>query len=53
VTAAQQPSLAYSNAVRRYVTVGAICVLLGGLFLAKHMISPRKLGDQKYLVWKQ
>jgi len=36
-----------------YVTVGAICVLLGGLFLAKHMISPRKLGDQKYLVWKQ
>jgi len=36
-----------------YVAVGAICLLLGSTFLAKHLISPRILGDQKYLVWKQ
>jgi len=36
-----------------YVTVGALCVLLGTIFLARHLISPRPLGDQRYLVWKQ
>jgi hypothetical protein len=36
-----------------YVVVGALCLLLGTAFLAKHLISPRQLGDTKYLVWKQ
>lgn len=36
-----------------YVTVGALCVLLGTIFLARHLVSPRELGDQRYLVWKQ
>lgn len=35
-----------------YITVGSICLLLAVLFLAKHMMSPRKLGDTSYLVWK-
>ncbi|KAI9834481.1 MAG: hypothetical protein M1826_002635 [Phylliscum demangeonii] len=34
-----------------YVVVGAICVLLGLLFTATHLIKPRKLGDHTYLSW--
>lgn len=36
-----------------YMTVGCICLVLGTLFLLKHLISPRKLGDHTYLSWNQ
>lgn len=32
-----------------YVVVGAICVALALAFLAKQLISPRKMGDPRYL----
>lgn len=35
-----------------YITVGALCLCLSALFLIKHKMSPRKLGDTRYLVWK-
>eukprot|EP00287_Rhodomonas_sp_CCMP768_P030347 CAMPEP_0202854662 /NCGR_PEP_ID=MMETSP1389-20130828/91119_1 /ASSEMBLY_ACC=CAM_ASM_000865 /TAXON_ID=302021 /ORGANISM="Rhodomonas sp., Strain CCMP768" /LENGTH=397 /DNA_ID=CAMNT_0049533259 /DNA_START=28 /DNA_END=1221 /DNA_ORIENTATION=- len=35
-----------------YVVVGGICVVLALLFLGKHMVSPRIMGDTKYLQWK-
>jgi hypothetical protein len=35
-----------------YIVVGAICIALAVVFGVKHMVSPRKLGDTKYLVWK-
>jgi hypothetical protein len=35
-----------------YITVGALCLCLSLLFLIKHKMSPRKLGDTRYLVWK-
>ncbi|KAI9754297.1 MAG: hypothetical protein M4579_004761 [Chaenotheca gracillima] len=34
-----------------YVVVGGLCVLLGALFTATHLIKPRKLGDHTYLSW--
>lgn len=34
-----------------YVVVGGICILLGVLFTATHLIKPRKLGDHTYLSW--
>lgn len=34
-----------------YVVVGGICVLLGTIFAARHLIKPRKLGDHTYLSW--
>ncbi|KAF2716809.1 Lem3/Cdc50 [Polychaeton citri CBS 116435] len=34
-----------------YVVVGGICIVLGALFLAFHLIKPRKLGDHSYLSW--
>lgn len=34
-----------------YVVVGGICVLLGAIFAARHLIKPRKLGDHTYLSW--
>lgn len=34
-----------------YVVVGGVCILLGALFLATHLIKPRKLGDHTYLTW--
>ncbi|KAI9716555.1 MAG: hypothetical protein M1812_005286 [Candelaria pacifica] len=34
-----------------YVVVGGICVVLGALFTATHLIRPRKLGDHTYLSW--
>ena len=35
-----------------YITVGSICMVLAILFFAKHKLSPRQLGDTRYLVWK-
>lgn len=35
-----------------YIVVGALCMFLAILFFAKHKLSPRKLGDTRYLVWK-
>jgi hypothetical protein len=35
-----------------YIVVGALCLVLSGLFFTKHRMSPRKLGDTRYLVWK-
>ncbi|KAF1814470.1 CDC50 family protein-like protein [Eremomyces bilateralis CBS 781.70] len=34
-----------------YVVVGGLCILLGALFTATHLIKPRKLGDHTYLTW--
>ncbi|KAI9880465.1 MAG: hypothetical protein M1830_002817 [Pleopsidium flavum] len=34
-----------------YVVVGGICIVLGFLFTATHLIKPRKLGDHTYLTW--
>ena len=36
-----------------YIVVGVLCLLLGGIFAVKHMVNPRKLGDTRYLVWKE
>lgn len=36
-----------------YVVVGGLCWILGILFLIRHMIKPRKLGDHTYLSWNQ
>ncbi|DAZ96078.1 TPA: hypothetical protein N0F65_005856 [Lagenidium giganteum] len=35
-----------------YIVVGSLCMVLAILFFAKHKLSPRKLGDTRYLVWK-
>lgn len=34
-----------------YLVVAGVCFLLGVLFLIKHLISPRKLGDHSFLNW--
>jgi len=34
-----------------YIVVGGLCIVLGGLFTATHLIRPRKLGDHTYLTW--
>jgi hypothetical protein len=34
-----------------YLVVGGLCILLGAVFLATHLIRPRKLGDHTYLTW--
>mmetsp|Transcript_9162 Transcript_9162/g.18343 ORF Transcript_9162/g.18343 Transcript_9162/m.18343 type:complete len:388 (-) Transcript_9162:110-1273(-) len=44
----KNPFLGYS-----YIVVGAACVVAGGIFGVKHMVRPRKLGDTRYLVWKE
>jgi len=44
----KNPFLGYA-----YIIVGAICILLGLCFALKHWISPRKLGDTKYLDWNR
>jgi len=36
-----------------YIVVGIICFALGVIFAIKHVISPRKLGDVKYLDWNK
>ncbi|ETW00916.1 hypothetical protein H310_06574 [Aphanomyces invadans] len=35
-----------------YIVVGGICILLSLFFFIKHKLSPRKLGDTNYLVWR-
>jgi hypothetical protein len=35
-----------------YVVVGGACLALAAVFFVKHMVSPRALGDTRYLVWK-
>lgn len=44
----KNPFLGYA-----YIVVGAVCFLQGILFGLKHKISPRKLGDTKYLEWNK
>ncbi|CEH15122.1 Cell cycle control protein [Ceraceosorus bombacis] len=34
-----------------YIAVAALCVLLGLIFTARHLIRPRKLGDLSLLSW--
>ncbi|KAK5987480.1 Meiotically up-regulated gene 89 protein [Cladobotryum mycophilum] len=34
-----------------YIVVGGLCILLGAVFTAAHLIKPRKLGDHTYLSW--
>ncbi|KAF2397086.1 Lem3/Cdc50 [Trichodelitschia bisporula] len=34
-----------------YIVVGGLCILLGALFTATHIVKPRKLGDHTYLTW--
>ncbi|KAI8618555.1 ligand-effect modulator 3 family [Chytriomyces sp. MP71] len=36
-----------------YIVVGIVCWILGLVFLLRHMIKPRKLGDYTYLSWNQ
>ncbi|KAJ3096828.1 hypothetical protein HDU97_005496 [Phlyctochytrium planicorne] len=36
-----------------YIVVGALCWVLGIVFLLRHMIKPRKPGDYTYLSWNQ
>ncbi|KAF9932601.1 hypothetical protein FBU30_007747 [Linnemannia zychae] len=36
-----------------YIVVGAICVVLGLVFTARHLYKPRRLGDHTYLSWNQ
>jgi hypothetical protein len=36
-----------------YMVVGSLCWVFGILFLIRHMIKPRKLGDHTYLSWNQ
>ena len=35
-----------------YIAVGALCMCFSFLFFIKHRVSPRRLGDTRYLVWK-
>jgi len=44
----KNPFLGYA-----YIVVGAICFVQGVVFGIKHKISPRKLGDTRYLEWNK
>jgi hypothetical protein len=44
----KNPFLGYA-----YIVVGAICLVQGLIFLIKHKVAPRKLGDTKYLEWNK
>lgn len=44
----KNPFLGYA-----YIVVGAICFLQSIIFAVKHKVSPRKLGDTKYLEWNK
>ena len=35
-----------------YIAVGTLCVCFSLVFFVKHRISPRRLGDTRYLVWR-
>lgn len=34
-----------------YLVVAGLCLVLGLMFLVKHLVKPRKLGDHSYLSW--
>ncbi|KAF9913817.1 hypothetical protein BX616_009525 [Lobosporangium transversale] len=34
-----------------YVVVGVLCVVLGFLFVARHLYKPRRLGDHTFVAW--
>ncbi|ODV90693.1 hypothetical protein CANCADRAFT_24040 [Tortispora caseinolytica NRRL Y-17796] len=34
-----------------YLVVAAVCLLLGTIFLLRHLIKPRRIGDHTYLSW--
>ncbi|CAO3639373.1 unnamed protein product [Mucor hiemalis] len=36
-----------------FMAIGGLCLLLGILFSLRHLIKPRKLGDESYLSWNQ
>jgi len=36
-----------------YIVVGSTCLFLAIIFLAKQVLCPRKLGDTRYLGWKE
>lgn len=36
-----------------YIVVGVVCWIFGLIFLLRHMVKPRKLGDYMYLSWNQ
>lgn len=36
-----------------YIVVGAICLLLAAIFGIKQATCPRRLGDVRYLGWKE
>ncbi|GAO14770.1 uncharacterized protein UV8b_04533 [Ustilaginoidea virens] len=36
-----------------YIAVGGLCLVLGAVFTATHLIRPRKLGDHTYLSWNK
>ncbi|PRP80850.1 hypothetical protein PROFUN_11405 [Planoprotostelium fungivorum] len=36
-----------------FIAVGAVCIVQGVAFAIKHKLSPRKLGDTKYLDWNK
>ncbi|EGG23050.1 hypothetical protein DFA_05180 [Cavenderia fasciculata] len=44
----KNPFLGYA-----YIVVGVVCFLQGIVFLIKHKVAPRKLGDPKYLEWNK
>ncbi|EGC35350.1 hypothetical protein DICPUDRAFT_47774 [Dictyostelium purpureum] len=44
----KNPFLGYA-----YIIVGCICFVQGIVFLVKHYVSPRKMGDVKYLDWNK
>ncbi|KAH0600990.1 hypothetical protein MHUMG1_01991 [Metarhizium humberi] len=36
-----------------YITVGGVCIILGAIFTATHLLKPRKLGDHTHLTWNK
>ncbi|KAI8987486.1 ligand-effect modulator 3 family [Mycotypha africana] len=36
-----------------YMAVGGLCILLGIILTIRHLVKPRKLGDESYLSWNQ
>ncbi|CAO3637815.1 unnamed protein product [Cunninghamella echinulata] len=36
-----------------YLAIGSLCLLLGFIFTVRHLVKPRKLGDESYLSWNQ
>ncbi|CAM9716967.1 unnamed protein product, partial [Ectocarpus fasciculatus] len=35
-----------------YIALGSLSLAIGLAFLIKHLSNPRKLGDTRFLVWK-